>query len=142
MTAKVKHLVGIVAGTTDSSGNTVTASTSLFILKLPPYYGGTDNNINVGSILGINLIVPGTTTIPNGTSLATTGQLLKSGVIRLIKVRVGLAVSGSAVSTTKIKRMYCLAQNAPNVSQIIGGTFTTGYLITDAWLPEHFTYGA
>jgi len=124
MAAKVKHLIGTN------------------IVSLLPYYSGTDNNVNVATITGVTPIVAGTTQLPTTTSIATTGALQKNGVIRPFKVRVAPASTGSGTVTTKVHKMYCATANAPNIGQLIGGTFTQGYTIVDAWIPEHFTYGA
>lgn len=142
MVAKTKHLIGVPPTTNEDGSSTFSTTASYFIVKLLPYYSGTDNNINVASILGITPIVAGTTQIPSNATSASIGQLLKSGVVRKIKMRATPTQSGSATVTNKSHTAYCLAQNATNVAQIIGGTFQPGYQISDAWLPEHYTYGA
>ncbi len=100
------------------------------LVSLEDVYGPADDTTTLGTICGI--VALGTDPVPAGSETFSAQALVKDGVLRRAKVRL---------ANKKIRTVYIIAANAPQIGALNGKTYSTGVLVKTAYFPQKFTFG-
>ncbi|MHC5860733.1 hypothetical protein [Nostoc sp.] len=86
---------------------------------------------DIGTICGITTL--GDDAPPEGSETFSIQALVNNGTVRRAKVRL---------ANKKIRTVYIVAANAPQIGALRGLEYTTDLLIKSAYFPQKYTFGA
>ncbi|MEH1769190.1 MAG: hypothetical protein V7L30_22685 [Nostoc sp.] len=102
------------------------------LVFLEDIYGATGDATGISDICGI--VALGDDPVPAGSESASAQALVKSGILRRIKVRLA--------ESKKIRTVYIIAANAPQIAALKGKKYSTTDTIKTAYFPQKYTFGA
>jgi hypothetical protein len=101
------------------------------LVPLEDIYGAAGDPTTISDICGI--VALGSTAVPAGSETFSAEALVKNGTLRRAKVRL---------VSKKIRTVYLVAANAPQIGALNGKKYGSADVIKTAYFPQKYTFSA